>query len=371
MRKLTDNRWVIRILALFFAILLFIIANGENLRRNNDVNPSTSLFQKKIENVPIEYKYDHDKYYLSGYEESTNVTLMSANKLLIDKEVEEQTRTFAVFVDLSKYKEGTYEVPLQLRNLNSALSASFSHKKVHVTLEKKATKKVSVTPIVNPKILKKGYELGEVSVSPKKVMLTSGEQTLKSVSDVKAVVTDMDNVDEDFKKNVTVYALDKEGNPLNVTIDPVTVEVSVKIKASAKKVPLKVVQEGSPPKDTIKSYKFEPKTKELMIYGQPKVLETINELKVVVDVSTISDKTQAYYAIRLPDNVKADIRNILVTVTPVYKDKPKEKTDKTDQTEKKDTSTSKSSSSSDSSQTDTKESSTDSTDDEETTTDSK
>lgn len=313
MKKITDSPWFTRLLALFFALLLFVNANAENRSTFVAVGPSNDA---TVENVPIDLKYDQTKYYVSGYEESTTVQLRSANKVLLDMESNMQTRNFTIEADLTKYQEGTYEIPLSIRNLNSAVSATMNPQSVHVTIEKIKTAKFKVEPVIGDGVVAEGYELGEVTVDPETVEVTSGKDIINEISKVIATVSEPVGATKDFSRQADLLALDKDGKPLDIKPQQVTVSVGIKPKTEHKTVKLNFVQAGVNAKG-VRDYQFYSPIKEIEISGDESSLAPISSVDVFVVVNQITKTVTQDFEVTLPKGVTANPAAVSVTVTPI------------------------------------------------------
>lgn len=316
MDKVVYNPWFIRCLALFFSLLLFVNANSEGNKRLSLSNSEN--YEKISEQVPINYKYDESKYYISGYEESATVTLKSSNKVLLDMESNEETRNYSLNVDLTKYKPGTYEVPVKISKLNNAVSGSLSLKKVHVTIEKKETASFKVSPVVDAKIFADGYSLKSATASPEKVSITSGKDTLNSIAKVTATIKNKKNIQDDFTQKVELQAFDKNGDVLDIKAEPVSVSVLIKVNKPSKTVSLKVVQKGELPSG-VESFSFSLSVTKIDIVGEESLLKKISELDVPVNIAKITDSVESYYPISIPNKIVGSLSTVLVKVIPNYK----------------------------------------------------
>ncbi|BDQ51096.1 hypothetical protein EfsSVR2281_29070 [Enterococcus faecalis] len=92
MRKASQKSWFNGLLSLLFALLLFFNANATG---NNPSNSGSSqTYSETLNNIPVQVQYDKDKYYVSGFEESVNVHLRSANRIQLNMESNADTRNF-------------------------------------------------------------------------------------------------------------------------------------------------------------------------------------------------------------------------------------------------------------------------------------
>ena len=312
MKKSGSTPWLMRILALFFAVLFFYNAN---LNRFNSNDSNVTKLSATAEKVPVNVIYDQDKYFISGFDQSVTVELTSSNKILLDKESNSETRSFSVRMDLSKYSVGTHEVPLEIVGLASAIEGKIVPSKLSVTIENRTSNKFQLETSVSSSIFAEGFEQEKVTVEPEIVTLSGGEETLSKVARVIASVTDKSNVSADFSQKVMPYAIDEEGNILDVAIEPAMVRVNVEVKLPSKKVTVKPVQSGTIPQG-IEDYTFSMKDNEVTLTGPKESLDAINELELKIDTSSIKETVGNSYALVVPKDVTVDPVNVFVTVIP-------------------------------------------------------
>lgn len=312
MKKENKGPWLIRILSLFFAVLLFYNANSLSL--NNEENTFNEL-TATAEKVPVNVTYNQDKYYISGFEQTVSVDLKSPNKILLDKESNAETRSFSILMDLTKYKEGTHEVPLQIVGLPASIKGSIKPNKLSVTIEKKKSNKFPVEAAVDNKIFTNGFQLEKAVVDPANVTISGGEDSIKHVAKVIAGISDKSDISNDFSQKIKVYAVDSKGDPLNVKIDPESVRVDVSVTAPTKKVKIKPVQSGIVPKG-IKDYSFALEQDKVDITGPKDIIDEINSIDLKIDTSNIRETIGSSYVIVVPKEVKVSPDTVFVTVTP-------------------------------------------------------
>ncbi|MEG2254561.1 MAG: CdaR family protein [Vagococcus sp.] len=312
MRSKGKTPWLIRILSLFFALLFFYNANLAKFNKNDtNFTQLTALAEK----VPVNVTYNQDKYFISGYEQTVNVELSSANKILLDKESNAETRSFSVVMDLTKYGEGTHEVPLEVSGLPSGMKAKISPNKLNVTVENKASNKFKVDPVIDPSIFANGYELDKAEVDPENVTLYGGEESIKKVARVIASVSEKSNVSGDFYEKIKPYAVDANNEPLNVRIEPESVRVDISLKQPTKKVKVKAVQTGTVPQG-IKDYAFNMKQDEVEITGPKEILDEINLIELKIDTSNIKETIENAYPVVVPKDVSVSPETLTVQVVP-------------------------------------------------------
>ena len=209
--------WIIRILSLFFAILLYYNANSFAI--SNKQTTTVPEHEATAENVPVNVTYNQDKFFISGYQESVSVDLNSNNKILLDKESNAETRSFSVVMDLTKYGVGTHEVPLEIVGLPNSVKGTLKPSKLSVTIENKDSNRFKVEPAIDNKIYQEGYSTKEATVEPSTVKVSGSEDSIKEVDRVIAGISDRSNVTGNFSERVQPYAVNKAGEPLNVKIE--------------------------------------------------------------------------------------------------------------------------------------------------------
>ncbi|MGX7013638.1 CdaR family protein [Vagococcus silagei] len=323
MEKQERVPWLLKILSLFFALLLFFNANTPY--KGSDGGSKLNELEATAENVPVNVTYNQDKYFISGYQQTVDVELKSVNKILLDKESNAETRSFSVVMDLTKYKEGTYEVPLEIVGKTGAIQAEVTPKKAHVTIEKKKKNNFKVEAAVDNKIFAPGYEMSEAIVEPATVELAAGNDTLNQVDRVIAGVSDKSGVSSDFTSRVKLYAINDKGETLEVQIKPESVRVDVKVDVPSKKVKVNPVQSGIIPKG-IKNFTFSVKDDEVSIKGPKKSLDEINSLDLKIDTSNIRETTSSSYLVVVPNNIKVEPDKVFITVIP-HSEESKDKKD--------------------------------------------
>lgn len=352
MNKVTSSNKFTALLALAFSLLLFFNANFPSGLFSKDENqPNIRTLEAVVSDVPIKLVYDDSQYFVSGHQETTTVYLSSTNRLLLDTETNEQTRKFVLEADLTNRQPGTYEVEVEVKNLTSGVKAELKDPKISVKLEKRMTKTFPVNVRINDDLLKNGYTIEETNVSPSEVEITAGEETINSITDVLVSIDQDQQISSDFSNRLDVYAIDAQGNVLNVIANPSTVMVSLNVIAPMKTVPLVIKQSGKIP-EGVESYTFTSETQNVEITGPREIIDDIDEVIALVDTSTITETATNTYSIEEIDNVKLNPATVRITVTPKLAEKKSETSSSTKEkngstSEKSRTSTDKNKSSSD------------------------
>lgn len=306
---------VYAILAFFFSLVLFFIANGSPFQSQLVTSPNG--YEEVVNDVPVQVLYDDQKFFVQGFDATVSVKLTSANRVQLNSEVSSETRSFRVIADLEDLKEGTHEVRLQVQNMSSGVTADITPVTITVTIEKRVSQSFAVEPSIPAKSLDEGYQLKDVAVSPNKVKIVTGDQTLKEISKVVAVIDPAKITAESSTEKVAVQAIDDKGNVLPAIIDPEEVEVTVSLEAPEKTVELYVAQTGTPPPN-VSHYIYRMSQISAEIYGPQSVLAAISQIAVPVDISEISSPVERTYTIPAAEGISVTPQEVIIEITPVY-----------------------------------------------------
>ena len=204
--------------SILIAFLLFFYATTTNYK--NTV--SSTQFQAKetytntVNNVPIDIEYDSEKYFISGFASTVTVDLIGSNRLILQRETDEATRTFQVKADLRELEEGTHMVKLQVLDLPTGVSANLTPVNLSVKIGKRASKNFTVTGKIYETQLAVGYSVSKITVGTTTVKVTSDEETLAKVTGVEAVITDVSDLSQNYTGTATLQAVDAQGQILPV-----------------------------------------------------------------------------------------------------------------------------------------------------------
>lgn len=220
--------------SVFFSVILFIYATSNNFQNSTTARQTTSeTYTNTIANVPIDIKYNSDEYFISGFASEVSVDLSGSNRVILNSEMQESTRSFRVTADLSKVESGTVEVPLKVENLSSGLIATVKPSKITVTIGKKTRKDFSVKSVIDTSTqLEKGVEIDSVSLSQDTVTVTSDKDTIDKIDHVEAVLPEGEIISGNFSGKVPLRAVDSSGEVLASVVSPSEITMKVTVKKS-------------------------------------------------------------------------------------------------------------------------------------------
>ncbi|MGE6613749.1 CdaR family protein [Peribacillus sp. NPDC076916] len=304
MDKFTNSAWFMRIVAFALAALLFISINFEMESDKKSLGLSTApeISTETIENVPVEVYYDRENLVVSGVPETVDVTLKGAKSLLINAK---NQRDFKVYVDLSDpaISMGDRTVTFKISDLNEKLVATIDPEYAEVNVQERVTKEFSVEAEYNSSLLEEGYTAGQPTVSPKTVKITGAKDAIEQISYVKANLEISKGLNETVNGKATVKALDRDLNKLDVTIEPSTVSVSLKVSIPSKTVSIAPKQTGKA-KDGIRITSMSVDPKEVTLFGSETDLEKIDVVNLPVNISKIDGDTELELDLDKPESVQ-------------------------------------------------------------------
>ncbi|MFC2947426.1 CdaR family protein [Virgibacillus sediminis] len=298
------SKWFIRVLSLAFAVLLYVFVNVEvNTTSSDSTIPGRATEVETLEEVPLEVRIDQEQYVVSGVPEHVTVSLEGTSAILAPTLIQQN---FDVFVDLHGLEEGKHTVEVQHENLSNQLTAYIEPKTIEVTIEKRATEEFEVgAEFLNTDELPDGHELGEYSIEPETVTITSSQSIIDEIAIVNVYVN-LSGVEESINsRELPVNVYDTQGNELNVRVEPENVEFSAELDNPSKTVPLTVATTGEVP-EGYEITDISANVEEIEVFATSEVLEDIEEISTEeIDLTGITESTTTEASLKLPDGATA------------------------------------------------------------------
>lgn len=227
-----SRKWVLRLIALVLAIFLFVYVNGskngflrQNTRDSNRTSALTSNKTAKIQ-MPLNITVDNNKYVVTGYPQSVNVQISGPSALVTTTS---NTQNFRVYADLNSLGPGQHRVPIKTSGLNSELHAVISPRRINVNIQPRKTINMRVNVRLSTRDLDNGYTVGRPRLDTDVVQVTGSREEVNRVSRIVAFVAIPNDAKSDLQRQVTLQAVDKNGQTLNVVIMPKTTNVTIPI----------------------------------------------------------------------------------------------------------------------------------------------
>lgn len=318
MKKFFNSQFWLVIVSIFLSLLLFLAATTSNYTHvGSQVSGATETYTHTLTNVPIDIKYDSDKYFISGYSYETEVYLTSINRVKLDSEINNDTRSFKVVADLTGLGEGTQTVPLKVMNLPSGVTATASPNNISVTIGKKKTKTFNVQGKVDVSQLAPGFELKKVSTDVSEVEVTSDESIIDQIDHVVANLPENEVLNGNYSGRVALQAVSADGTILASAINPSKARLEVSVKKLTKTVPVRVKLTGKM-NDRLSDISYNLNQDQVTISGSQAALDTVNEVVATVNVSNITKDTSLSVNLAA-DNVSVEPSVVTVQLTATKK----------------------------------------------------
>lgn len=230
------RKWFLRIISLILALFLFMYVNGSKsgfLRQNTrNNNQSSALMSNKSVTLrmPLDVTIDNNKYIVSGYPQYVKVKVTGPSALVTTTS---NTQNFKVYADLSDLTPGKHRVKLKTSGLNSELTSKIDPQYINVNIQPRKTITMKVTIRLSTRDLDNGNKLGRPHSDIQTVQVTGSRDEVNKVNRVVAFVAIPHDAKDNIARQVTLQAIDRNGQTLNVVISPTTTNVSIPISAGS------------------------------------------------------------------------------------------------------------------------------------------
>ncbi|PYZ95574.1 hypothetical protein CR205_18780 [Alteribacter lacisalsi] len=303
MDKWFNNKWFIRAVSLFIAVMLYMMVSIDNI---NNQQPGAGIpgitdGERVLEDVELTILYDEDRYVVTEAPETVQVSLRGPQNLLMLQIARPQ---YEVFVDLREEGAGEHYERVQYSGFQSDLSVAVEPSTVRVALQELQTSSFPVqVELLNEDELEAGYAAGTPTVTPSSVDVTGAEGMINQIATARAFI-DLSGESETIEESVEVLLYDESGDEIEITPDPPAVDVTVPITSPNKEVPVRIDREGELSNGSaVTSVQANPNT--VTIYGPPDVLDDINFVTgLSIDLSEINESTTLELEVPLPEGVE-------------------------------------------------------------------
>lgn len=283
-KRMFLNNWGLKLLALFFSILLWLIVV------NVDDPTQTKTFTTSVNVVNADVLTDAGRYYEIPEGGNTVSFRVTAKRSVMERL---SGSDFTATADMN-YLEDDSRVPVTItvNNNNSSITVSVKRLYLQVIIGNKMTTKhdVEVETNGNPA---EGCVIDKTEVDPSSVTVSGPEDVVSTIAKVVAYV-DVDGVNEDFDTDASLHFLDKNGNEIDqsrLNVNHETVKVSLTI-SHIKTVAVQVQTTGSLPQGLyLESVSVDPDTIE--ITGEADVLNEITEITISGSALDLSKLTSS------------------------------------------------------------------------------
>ena len=286
------------ILSLVLAVIVFVIIDRQN----------TTLLEKNAEvlyDIPLSATYNDEEYVVEGLPETVDITLIGTKANLY---LAKQLPTQDVNVDLSDLKPGVHKVSLKYKQSITSVEYKLDPSEVTVVVSSKKSETRSVeSDIVNLNKLDSKLAINNTKLDTDEVIIKGTEDGLAKVSTIKALINVSDMVDPkagiNTLKDIPLIAYDENGAKVDVEMVPSKVTATVEIESPSKTVPLEIEPTGNVIfGKAIKN--ITSSVKKVTIYGNSKVLDNTNSIKVKIDVNNLKSNKDYTVTIKKPAGIR-------------------------------------------------------------------
>lgn len=286
------------ILSLVLAVIVFVIIDRQN----------TTLLEKNAEvlyDIPLSATYNDEEYVVEGLPETVDITLIGTKANLY---LAKQLPTQDVNVDLSDLKPGVHKVSLKYKQSITSVEYKLDPSEVTVVVSSKKSETRSVeSDIVNLNKLDSKLAINNTKLDTDEVIIKGTEDGLAKVSTIKALINVSDMVDPkagtNTLKDIPLIAYDENGSKVDVEMVPSKVTATVEIESPSKTVPLEIEPTGNVIfGKAIKN--ITSSVQKVTIYGNSKVLDNTNSIKVKIDVNNLKSNKDYTVTIKKPAGIR-------------------------------------------------------------------
>ena len=273
------------------------------------INPVSWNYAEDVRGKALTAVYDTEKYVVEGLPKTVDFTL--EGKEAVVKSLA-NTNTFNAFVDLTQLKPGQHIVSISYDVIPSSVKVTSNPKNVSVLIkELKSIEKDVQLEYFNEDLKDPLVELGTPNLSQGSVEVKGAKDKVEQVVTVKGMV-DVSDPSKLKELKVELFAVDKQGNKLDVVLQPSEVVVNIESSIPQKEVLLDLRFEDEFPKGKLlKSAEITPS--KLMMYAPAAKLEALNVLFLSLKASDITESGVYTLDVPIPEGVNK-IESQTVTV---------------------------------------------------------
>ncbi|RHB49018.1 CdaR family protein [Exiguobacterium sp. AM39-5BH] len=297
-----QHKWFLRVIALALAILLYFMV-AETSSSTNSTNALPIVGQSSMSlDVPVEVFFDEVQYVAYNVPEEMSVELQGPSSSLTMTKL---VKDYQVFVDLTNLGTGFHRVPVEARGFGGDVNVKLERDTVEIYIDRKQTIEVPVSVnLLNKDQLPEGKVIGDAEIEPATVKVSGGASRIQNVQEITLNV-DVANQSQTFTRELTPTILDANGNPLNVTVEPNIISVTVPVYEQSAVFPIEAVTTGAIADDFRLVDTLLEET-EVRVFAPQDVLDTIDTVKTEpIDLDEINQTSKVTAALNLPEGASS------------------------------------------------------------------
>lgn len=283
LRKYVLNNFGIKIISLLAAIIVWmVIVNIEDpYKEKNFMVTVETINEDALSSVNMVYEV---------IEGGTAQVRVKGKKSVVDKLKSTDIRATADLSNLSAVNAVAI-VPELKKNVSSEPTLE-CNQVLKVSLENMDSKQVKVT-VVTEGTPEEGYSVGECMARPNMIEITGGESVINKIDSVRVTVN-VNGASEDFTRKLEPVAYDANGEEVissTLTYGVPKVRAVIHI-LNTKTIPVNIEIKGTPA-DGYDFVKAECLPEKIEIAGAVKTLNSIDEVKIPIDINGMKSSTGA------------------------------------------------------------------------------
>ncbi|WP_215142808.1 YbbR-like domain-containing protein [Exiguobacterium qingdaonense] len=293
-----QHKWFLRFIALALAVLLYLMV-AETSSSNTASSALPIVGQSSmVLDVPVEVFFDEVQYVAYNVPEEMGVELQGPSSSLTMTRL---VKDYQVFVDLTNLGTGFHRVPVEARGFGGDVNVQLDRETVEIYIDRKQTIEVPVSVnLLNKDQLPEGKVAGDAKIEPSTVKVTGGASRIQNVKEITLNV-DVANQNQTFTREIPPTILDANGNPLNVSVDPNIINVTVPIYNESAMVPIEVVTSGEVADDFRLVDTLLGET-EVRVFAPKAVLDTLDQVETEpIELDDLSKSEKITATLRLPE----------------------------------------------------------------------
>lgn len=275
--KMLSSKLSVKILSFALTIILVFVIHGGSVS-SILATPTSGDF---ITEVPIEVEGLSEEYEISGVPESVNIMMTGPS---LDIYTTKASKKYEVFLDVSNLGEGEHTVDFKTKNFPSDLQIAVQPASATIKLSPKVTSTFKLGyRFINEDKMDSAYSASVSKMEHDQVEVRGAQETINKIYTVEANI-DLTGVQQSFSQNAVIYAYDRSGAKLNVSITPSKVNVDCTVTSYSKEVNIVPIYKGQLDSGfAIANAKLSKAT--TMIFGDEDTLKNIKEVYVNVDIT--------------------------------------------------------------------------------------
>nr|WP_240544603.1 CdaR family protein [Exiguobacterium algae] len=280
------------------AVLLYLMV-AETSSSNNSSSALPIVGQSSMTlDVPVEVFFDEVQYVAYNVPEEMSVELQGPSSSLTMTKL---VKDYQVFVDLTNLGTGFHRVPVEARGFGGDVNVKLERETVEIYIDRKQTVEVPVSVnLLNKDQLPEGKAVGDAKIEPSSVKVSGGASRIQNVKEITLNV-DVSNQNQTFTREIPPTILDANGNPLNVSVDPNIINVTVPIYEESAVVPIEVVTSG----DVAEDYRLVDTLlgeTEVRVFAPKEVLDELEIIRTEpIELDELNKTTKVTAKLQLPD----------------------------------------------------------------------